>query len=445
MVKATDLSKLTADYEAQDGDVLTGELGANVKISIADGATVTLDGVTINGVDDSDYSWAGITCLGDATIILKDGTTNTVNGFYNEYPGIYVPGDAEIPANNKTLTIKGTGSLTANCKDKNGRAAGIGGNSDEACGNIVIAGGTVSATGGSSGAGIGSGKDTSCGAITISGGTVTATGGSSGAGIGSGYYGKCGDILISGGTVSATGGAKGAGIGSGYSGRCGTVEITTGVTQVTATKGSDAENSIGKAGAGASCGTVTIGGKEGAISTSPYTYPLTYPVALSAVTSDYVGSVVTTDGNVYATAKDATDAGKTAVAKIAYVSSTGHGLALALADESSSKMTWNTAKSTCSGKTPTITGGTWQLATRAEWENMITAAGDFASLRDGFSSVGGTNMLSGSNDYYWSSTPTGSARPLRSETTSGSQRRGKSFAACGWMNFRSSWTCSPAI
>ncbi len=83
---------------------------------------------------------------------------------------------------------------------------------------------------------------------------------------------------------------------------------------------------------------------------------------------------------------------------------TQRGLALALADESSSKMTWNTAKSTCSGKTPTITGGTWKLATRAEWENMITAAGDFASLRDGFISVGGTNMQS---SYYWSSTATG--------------------------------------
>ena len=80
-------------------------------ISIADGATVTLDGVNINGDgnwDSGDY--AGITCLGDATIILKDGSTNTVKGFYEDYPGILVP-------EGKMLTIKGetegNGSLTA--------------------------------------------------------------------------------------------------------------------------------------------------------------------------------------------------------------------------------------------------------------------------------------------------------------------------------------------
>ena len=175
---------------------------------------------------------------------------------------------------------------------------------------------------------------------------------------------------------------------------------------MTATKGNEAPNSIG-AGNGGTCGTVTIGGKEGAISTSPYTYPLTYPVALSAVTSDYVGSVVTTDGNVYATAKDATDAGKTAVAMICYVGDNGedapynHGLALALADEG--KMDWSTAGTTCSGKntsTP-ITGAKWLLASKDQWNNMITAAGGYTALRDGFTSVGGSNLDS---EYYWSST-----------------------------------------
>ena len=124
-----------------------------------------------------------------------------------------------------------------------------------------------------------------------------------------------------------------------------------------------------------------------------------YPVALSAVTSDYVGSVVTTDGNVYATATAAAAASKTAAAMIAYVSSTGHGLALALADES--QMGWTTAGTTCSGKTPTVTGGTWKLATKDEWDNMISGAGGYAALRDGFESAGGTNMES---YLYWSST-----------------------------------------
>ena len=99
-------------------------------------------------------------------------------------------------------------------------------------------------------------------------------------------------------------------------------------------------------------------------------YPLTYPVALSAVTSDYVGSVVTTDGNVYATAKDATDAGKTAVAKICYVGDNGeaapnnHGLALALTDESST-MQWEAAKTACNTTKNTsipVTNAKWLLA-----------------------------------------------------------------------------------
>ena len=336
--KVTDLSTLTGNHTAEDGETLKGTLGGNYKISIADGATVTLNGVTINGENDESYNWAGITCEGDATIILKDGTTNTVNGFHQNYPGIYVP-------SGKTLTIKGetagTGSLTAICQDKNGFAAGIGGNNVESCGNIVIAGGTITATGGC-GAGIGSGPATSCGAITISGGTVTATGGNRGAGIGSGDFGtcgaitisggtvsatggaygagigssqgegnqsstgKCGDILISGGTVSATGGQWAAGIGSGDEGTCGNITITTGVTQVTATRDGGFET-VGRGGNGY-CGTVTIGctldndgkpvgGKTGTISTSPYTYDPNAP-ALN-LTSPAVGQVIGDDGKNY--------------------------------------------------------------------------------------------------------------------------------------------------
>ena len=225
MAKIVDLSTVTTVTTIEDGYTVTGTLGANVKISIAAGATVTLAGVTINGENNESYGWAGITCLGDATIILEDGTENTVKGFHKNYPGIHVPGDID-PANNKTLTIKGTGSLTAS---SNGQGAGIGGGYNINCGNIIIEGGTVEATGGVSFAGIGSGGYRSCGNITISGGTVTATGG----------YGA-------------------AGIGSGDSGTCGDITITTGVTQVTATKGSDAPNSIGAGGGTGTCDTVTI-------------------------------------------------------------------------------------------------------------------------------------------------------------------------------------------
>ena len=279
--KTVDLSTLTADYEAKDGDVLTGTLANNVKISIADGATVTLDGVTINGVNDMNYEWAGITCLGDATIILSG--TNTVNGFYQDYPGIQA-------AAGKTLIINGTGSLTASSY---GKGAGIGGVNNVACGNIEIQGGTITATSLKYGAGIGGGDRADCGNITISGGIVNATGGERGAGIGGGRRGpdngSCGNILISGGTVTATGGENAAGIGGGRGynnttfSSCGTITITTGVTKVTATMGDGAPYSIG-AGRYGTCGTVTIGGVEGAITTSPYTYDPTAQAAKPAAT-----------------------------------------------------------------------------------------------------------------------------------------------------------------
>ena len=213
-----DLSTLTADYEAQDGDKLTGTLSGNKKITIADGATVMLDGAVINGTNNS--KWAGLTLAGDGTIILSG--ENSVKGFYEDYPGIFVPV-------NKTLTIQGDGSLTAS---SNGYGAGIGGGYEIASGNITIEGGTVSATGGRFAAGIGGGSSTSCGYISITGGTITATGGQSSPGIGSGS--------------STSGGA---------------ITIANTVTKVTATKGENATISIGASYNG-SCGTVTIGGTK---------------------------------------------------------------------------------------------------------------------------------------------------------------------------------------
>ena len=241
-----DLSTVTTATTIEDGYTVTGTLGANVKISIAAGATVTLDRAIINGVDESDYSWAGITCLGDATIILKDGTENTVQGFRNKYPGIHSAVD-------KTLIIKGSGSLTAS---SNGGGAGIGGGNTVNCGNIEIQGGVITATGSSDAAGIGGANSSSCGTITISGGTVTATGGNRGAGIGSGYCGNCVDIIITGGSVTATGGANAACIGSGSGGNCGDITISGGT--INATGGSGAAG-IGN-GPGSSCGAITISG-----------------------------------------------------------------------------------------------------------------------------------------------------------------------------------------
>ena len=215
------LANVTENKEAQNGDILTGTLGANVKISIANDATVILNGVSINANGGwTSGNYAGITCEGNATIILSG--TNTVKGFHEDYPGIYVP-------ENKTVTIQGSGSLNAS---SNGSGAGIGGGIGFNCGNITITGGNITATGGNGRPGIGGGTE-ACGNITITGGTITATGGNAAAGIGGSNTGSCGDITI-----------------------------TSGVTRVTATKGNkNSPNSIG-AGAFGTCGTVTIGGTE---------------------------------------------------------------------------------------------------------------------------------------------------------------------------------------
>ena len=202
-----DLSTLTGDMEARNGQTLTGTLGCYVKISIADGATVTLRDATISGRNKNSFRWAGITCPGNATLVLEGA--NSVRGFQRMYPGIHI-------AQGKTLTIQGSGSLDAG---SNGYGAAIGGGSSIDCGSIVI-----------------------------EGGTITAEGGSEAAAIGGGGYAACGNITI-----------------------------TSDVTSLTAIKGDGAKHSIG-AGADGSCGTVKVGGKEGAISADTFIYPADTPV-----------------------------------------------------------------------------------------------------------------------------------------------------------------------
>lgn len=220
-----------------DGATLTGTLSGSHRISIADGASVTLNGVTL-----SSSAQAGIVCKGSATINLMG--TNSVCSTLSGCAGIQ-PGPA-----GSTLTIQGSGSLTATGAQL---GAGIGSGNNVTCGNIVIAGGMVTANGGyrSAGIGTGTGGESVCGNITISGGTVTAIGyagsigddvGAAGIGSGAGFrdssYGTtCGNITISGGTVTATGGRGCAGIGSGTSfsspdykeiSSCGNIEISGG-------------------------------------------------------------------------------------------------------------------------------------------------------------------------------------------------------------------------
>lgn len=259
-VKPVDLSKLSGNYEAKNGDVLTGTLGGKYKITIAAGATVTLCNATIPGYDkDDNFRWSGITCLGNATITLVG--TNIVKGYHYSCAGIE-PGESGT-----TLTIQGNGSLTvATCAtDEQGRGAGIGSKqSGQEVGNIVITGGDITAKSGDAGAGIGSGQESRCGDITIRGGTVTAIvdGHYFGAGIGCGDLGNCGNITITGGTVNATGGRFGAGIGSGNSmSSCGNITISGG--SVTATSENAAGIGSGRGNSDrskSSCGNITITG-----------------------------------------------------------------------------------------------------------------------------------------------------------------------------------------
>ena len=260
--KTIDLSTLTADCVAEDGDVLTGNLTGGYRIQIADGAEVILDNIIIDNLGIGN-DWPGIECLGDATIILKDGSYNTVHaglsdngmgGGDNHWPGIFVPAG-------KTLIImsgnKGTGSLIAYSHSTQGSASGIGAGISHPCGNIDIRGGFITAMGGSQAAGIGGAQGN----------------------------GACGNITISGGSITAIGGSWAAGIGGGVTSSCGNITITSGVTKVQAAKGNDnAINSIGR-GYNNSCGTVTIGGTvywdgqsyqnggEGYLTGSTLTYP----------------------------------------------------------------------------------------------------------------------------------------------------------------------------
>jgi len=199
-----------------------------------------------------------------------------------------------------------------------------------------------------------------------------------------------------------------------------------------------------------------------------------YPIALSAVTSAYVGSVITSDGYVYATVSDASAASKTAVAMICYVgaagsadSSTGSeaykGLALALSDAGTGK--WcNQHSATClttqynigqhtndmagiantdyliahdpdgHGHTaasvarnyavahPTGTSA-WFLPSAGQWDKMVNACknvlgtnNNYKDLRDGFEPRGGTNLL---KDYYRTSTENTVSHAFRFDFSTG--------------------------
>ena len=157
------------DYSYTNG-VLTVNSGANITISMANGATATTSGririvvngnakITLNGVNitpedaDTGEGYSGIDLASGATlnITLQSGSSNEIHGGKSETgmpgPGIHVP-------EGSTLTIGGEGSLEVQGASREGSGAvGIGGKGSslgagEACGNVLILGGTITVQGG---------------------------------------------------------------------------------------------------------------------------------------------------------------------------------------------------------------------------------------------------------------------------------------------------------
>lgn len=286
-------------YDAKDGQTISGTFNDVGYITIADGATVTLNIENLEA--SSDCCHAPIHCLGDAYLILEDGMQGTASVESGPYPAVFVP-------EGKTLTISGTGELTAYASDSYG--AGIGGGYDYDsqtpinCGNIVIAGGVISAYSGSFGAGIGGALYGSCGNITVSGGIIKEAGPmppstNNSAGIGSGQSGSCGTITISGGQIGgdiddyyyagAIAGNGSACIGCGTLGSCGTISIGSGITYVGLTQKNNDFRFLGRADSN-KCdvyfGDVKAFDKEGMTWYDGSGYTLDYPGSCGGITVD---------------------------------------------------------------------------------------------------------------------------------------------------------------
>ena len=224
-----------------DGKILTGSVTSTGLYDPAKGIVIQ------GGQSDSDWITVNLT-IRDLTIDRKEYMRNgfsaisvedcatlnlTVEGD-NELYGAYGGAGIGVVGHGTGLCITGnsTGSLYAKGGNGYGGAAGIGSispgwdlNSSSSepktqdCGVITIAGGNITAEGGtysfrgskiSGGAGIGATYGMSAGHITISGGTVHAIGGCGGAGIGGGTNGSVDTITINGGTVIAEGTGSGS-------------------------------------------------------------------------------------------------------------------------------------------------------------------------------------------------------------------------------------------
>ena len=208
----------------------------------------------------------------------------------------------------------------------------------------------------------------------------------------------------------------------------GTSDITSSITGMTISDGTNTYAVSRSAVAGpiyvairpTSDATITVTATDG---TNNYTKTLTsktyaagngYPVSWRMIKTytlaeSTVGMIVGTDGKAYAAAdKDNLPTGVTAAGMVAYKNGS-NGLVIALADEAST-MNWSTATgaSGAAAHTPAVTGGTWKLPSKAEWNQMFGADAEenianYMSLNYALDAAGGT-ALPESYSYYWSST-----------------------------------------
>ena len=130
-----------------------------------------------------------------------------------------------------------------------------------------------------------------------------------------------------------------------------------------------------------------------------------------ALSASVVGEIVGSDGKAYAVAdKDNLPQGVTAVAMVAYKSGS-NGLAIQL-NGSPVEKEWDEAKTYAEGLSA-VTGGTWRLPSKADWQNMFlgcAVSGDATSADDTMNPIAGFKAkiaatgITWKSFYYWSST-----------------------------------------
>lgn len=130
--------------------------------------------------------------------------------------------------------------------------------------------------------------------------------------------------------------------------------------------------------------------------------------SLANVTSTDVGKVITSAGNIFDKVSDATAAGETAIAMIAYVgSNTGnstynHGLAIALKDAGTNN--WNSAGSTATSYSvavPSTGTSGWFHGSKDQWTTIMGGTSGYGgTLNTEMTACGGTALSGG----YWSAT-----------------------------------------